>query len=232
MSDDDDMSDKTMKSGYNRISKGGMMPESTMKQSDDMLSKTGKGNMMSDNIMPKSDAMPMDNMMPKSNAIPMDNMMPKSNAMPMDNMMPKSNTMPMDNMMPKSNTMPKSMTKVNQNSMNSVQNQTIQYKALYPEVFYKVKPYVLMVCDELENMGQLTPNQEDIENIADNICADVRDMYPELGDYIEQTEAQETFVPFYGRRFGQPFRRRGIFNDLVGIMLLGELYGRRRGCCW
>lgn len=216
MSDDDDIPDKTMKSGYSRISKGGIMPESGMKQNDDMMSKTGKTG--------KENFMPSENMTPKSNMMPSDNMMPS------ENMTPKNNMMPSENMTP--NMAPKGMTKANQNTMNSVQNQTIQYKALYPEVFYKVKPYVLMVCDELENMGQLTPNQEEIDNIADNICADVRDMYPELSEYVEQTEAQETFVPFYGRRFGQPFRRRGIFNDLVGIMLLGELFGRRRGCCW
>jgi hypothetical protein len=113
-------------------------------------------------------------------------------------------------------------------NMQPTENDVLKYKALYPEVFYKAQPYVIMVCDELENMGNVSPSQEMIENITDNIYKDMHDMYPEMAEYMDQTESTETIVLPYGRGFGRPFRRRGAFRDLISILLLSELFGRRR----
>ncbi|MCX7615755.1 MAG: hypothetical protein N2Z65_08380 [Clostridiales bacterium] len=111
------------------------------------------------------------------------------------------------------------------------------YQAVYPDVFYKVQPFVMMACDQMDTYGSM-PSQDMIEQMADVIYEDVRRMYPDLNEYVGEYERNVNssspdlevvnHVPRSPGMFGRPFRQRGLFRDLIGILLLSELFRRRR----
>jgi hypothetical protein len=101
----------------------------------------------------------------------------------------------------------------------------------------------MMICDQIDACGQLMPNQAMAEQITDSIYDDVCRMYPDVAEYARKSEesmneAEPTVTPFdFGdrrdgrrddRRFDRRFRRRGLFRDIIDILLLQELFGRRR----
>ncbi len=102
---------------------------------------------------------------------------------------------------------------------------------VYPEVFYKVQPFIMMACDQMD-MYQM-PTQAMVDKMADDIHDDVCRMYPDMAEYAQSygenanadlSESVQTRDP---RMFDRRFRRRGLFRDLIGILLLQELFGRR-----
>ena len=104
-------------------------------------------------------------------------------------------------------------------------------KLVYPEVYYKLQPYVMSVCDEMGTNGYMMPSQEILEQMSDNIYDDMCRMYPDMAEYANDYDikasvesAQYGRDPYYRGRF----RRRGLFRDLIDILLLTELFGRRR----
>lgn len=115
-----------------------------------------------------------------------------------------------------------------QEPMSMPEQEEMRFRLVYPEIFYKLQPYIIAVCDEMDIFGDEMPSQDMIERIADSICDDMCEMHPDLADYINTGEAAETQVPFGRPRFGRRFRRRGLFRDLVEILLLSEFSRRRR----
>lgn len=116
---------------------------------------------------------------------------------------------------------------------------TMAYQIVYPEVFYRLQPYIIMVCDQMDTFGTLMPTQQMIENMTDSICDDVHRMYPDMADYMRDcekkvSESNESETNQYGmfdrdfRMFDRRRRRRGPFKDLIDILLLQEFFGRRR----
>ena len=106
-----------------------------------------------------------------------------------------------------------------------------EYRMVYPEVFYKLQPYIMMVCDQMDAYNGAMPNQNMLDQMSDNIYSDMMEMYPDMSDYVREQESRagdyaETITrrPYYGRRF----RRRGLFRDLIDILLLSEFHRRRR----
>ena len=115
------------------------------------------------------------------------------------------------------------------------------YQLCYPEIFYKLQPFIMMACDQMDTYGPMMPSQEMIEQMSDNIYEDVNRMYPDMAEYVRDYENKSksdspdteviNHVPgIYGGpgMFGRRFRRRGVFRDLIGILLLSELFRRRR----
>lgn len=102
----------------------------------------------------------------------------------------------------------------------------------YPELYYRLVPYIMMVCDQAETAGIEMPSQQMIESITDNIYDDVVANYPDMADYFrcqEQTMANTDSLPVQGPfYFGRRPRRRGLFRDLIDILLLNEFLRRRR----
>ncbi len=102
----------------------------------------------------------------------------------------------------------------------------------FPEIFYKIQPYIMMVCDQLDAFGSTMPAQETLDNIVDGIYNDICVRDPNLAGYLRSQEANPAMQsansnadpPPYGWRF----RRRGVPRDLIEILLLSELFGRRR----
>lgn len=115
--------------------------------------------------------------------------------------------------------------------------ETATYAAVYPEVYYKLRPYILMECDILDSCGAAMPTQQQVEQMADYIFEHACTMYPDMGDYLRKCDGMKDdppddspfprggFRPGFGFR---PFRRRGLGRDLIEALLLAELFGRRR----
>lgn len=112
------------------------------------------------------------------------------------------------------------------------------YQTAFPEIYYKLQPYVMMVCDQLESFGTTMPSQEMLDNISDSIYDDMCKRYPDLAEYARTQEAKANSDPaIQAARFGDDpppfgfgfgFRRRGLARDLIEILLLSELFRRRR----
>jgi hypothetical protein len=127
-----------------------------------------------------------------------------------------------------------------QNAENAVNAQVMEYRSVYPEVYYKLQPYVMMVCDQMDTYGPMMPSQEMMDKMADNIYDDICAMYPDIAEYarsaentMPDTEAVETITQFRGFDRGRDFRRRrfrrrGVFRDLIASLLLSEFSRRRR----
>lgn len=98
------------------------------------------------------------------------------------------------------------------------------YPVMYPEIYYKIYPYVCRICDEMDDPFILYPTQAQIEDMI-NRCYDlcVKEM-PELEEYAgakmhEKLDAESLQLER---------RRTPILRDLIAIILLSELFRRRR----
>ena len=111
-------------------------------------------------------------------------------------------------------------------------NDLIANRIVYPEIFYKLQPYVMLCCDQIDAYGAAMPTQEMLEQMADGIYDDVCRMYPDIAEYANTCEKKANADPavadvindFYGGNY----RRRGMLRDLIGILLLSEFFRRRR----
>ena len=112
------------------------------------------------------------------------------------------------------------------------------YRAIYPEVYYKLKPYITMTCDLIFSYGAVMPTQQQLEEMSDGIYDDFCKMHPDMADYMGKASEKDDppgdppafrgafrggFRPGFG--FGG-FRRRGLGRDFVDALLLSELLGR------
>ena len=97
------------------------------------------------------------------------------------------------------------------------------YPIMYPDIYYKLYPYVYRICDRMDNPYVPYPTQEQIESMV-NECYDmcVGDM-PELEGYAG------SWIPMHQGVGAQQFVfRRPILRDLIAIILISELFRRRR----
>ena len=106
---------------------------------------------------------------------------------------------------------------------------------VYPEIFYRVQPFIILVCDQFENYN-ITPTQDMIEQFSNSLCTELCQIYPDLKNY-NYNRANNDDPPFmseYGLRrpdhnqdlFLRRFRQRGSLNDLISILLLSEIFRR------
>jgi hypothetical protein len=106
---------------------------------------------------------------------------------------------------------------------------------VYPEIFYKLQPYIMLVCDQMDTFSPMMPTQDMIEQMTDSIYDDVCRMYPDIAEYARANENKvQNDPPSVGVGFGVPFvfgnrfRRRGLLRDLIDILLISEFARRRR----
>jgi hypothetical protein len=138
------------------------------------------------------------------------------------------------------------------NQMNKASNMpnmtgTLANQAVFPEIYYKLQPHIMMVCDQMDAFGNGMPTQEMVEQTTDNIYDDVVRMYPDVAEYANKTdngtmpEARPAIIADYGFGYGpgygyRPgygrFRRRGVLRDVIDILLLQEFMRRRRRPYW
>lgn len=102
--------------------------------------------------------------------------------------------------------------------------------AIYPEIQFRLKPHIDMVCDLIGTYGGGMPTQGQLEQLSDGIFDDFCDMYPDMANYMHRDDPAGDPPPFFrgGFRpgFGFRFRRRGLGRDLISTLLLAELLRR------
>lgn len=108
----------------------------------------------------------------------------------------------------------------------------------FPEIYYRLQPYIMMVCDHFNSFLVAMPSQDQLDTIADSIYDDVCKRNPGMAEYLQNQASKDDppdpkndpdpmfdFDPPFGR---WRFRRRGLPRDLIEILLLSELFNRRR----
>jgi len=119
-----------------------------------------------------------------------------------------------------------------------MQGEEMYYQGVYPEVYYKVQPFVMMACDEMDAYNMGMPSYDMLRRISDQIHDDVVRMYPDLMEIEGEEEfmemSHEAAVAYNmtdgfaeSQRF-RPRRRRRFLRDLIDILLLTEFFRRRR----
>lgn len=88
-------------------------------------------------------------------------------------------------------------------------------QALYPDIYYKMYPHIVMACDELDMMGCMMPTQQMLQCMGERICQAVLRIHPELADYG-------------GGAVQAQINGRNFLRDLALILLLNEFFRRRR----
>ena len=106
------------------------------------------------------------------------------------------------------------------------------YQCVYPDVYYKIQPFAMMACDEMDEYDNGMPDHGMVRQISDRIYEDVCRIHPDLAELdhyqgmsYEATAAYnmtETVVE------AQQYYRGGVLRDLVTIIFLNELFGRGR----
>lgn len=102
-----------------------------------------------------------------------------------------------------------------------------QGQVVYPEVYYKIQPFIIQACIQVEISG-MPLNQDMMDRMGDGVYHDVCQVYPDLVEYSKSPERGPHRTSFSAMQFGGGFRRRGMLRDLIDILLLYELFGRRR----
>jgi hypothetical protein len=97
-------------------------------------------------------------------------------------------------------------------------------KRLYPKIYIRIYPMVKHHCDMMEAMHgtMYCPSKEELDHISEEMC----DMYEEhhKDDHDDDDDDCKDDDKRQGRRHG---RRRAI-DDLIRILFIRELHGRRR----
>jgi hypothetical protein len=92
-------------------------------------------------------------------------------------------------------------------------------------------PFVMMVCDEMDAYDYGMPSQDMIGQMTDQISQDVLRIHPDVAEQANFYEMSYEAASAYNipssvveaQQFGGRF-----FNDLVTIVLLDEIFRRRR----
>lgn len=102
----------------------------------------------------------------------------------------------------------------------------MMYPIMYPDIYYKVYPYVSQICDKMDNPYIIYPSEQLLEKMVDDCYDMCIEEMPDLEEYagmvIAENEDSET-----AQR-----RRRPLLRDLIAIILLSELFRRRRRGPW
>jgi hypothetical protein len=128
-----------------------------------------------------------------------------------------------------------------------VTGNAMTYRAVYPEIYYKIMPFITMTCDLILSFSTTMPTQQQLEEMSDGIYMDFCKMYPDMADYMSKASGNDDPpadpLPFHdgfrdgfrdgeefreGFRPGFRFRRRGLGRDFIDGLLLSELSSRGR----
>lgn len=106
-----------------------------------------------------------------------------------------------------------------------VQNvQSMDLESMYPQVYYKVYPYVKNYCDMIgvKQGVMVSPTKAQMEMMVDNIYYQVQPMVDMPEEEIKDMENTRPINFGFGGIGGGRFLR-----DIIGILLIQELLRRR-----
>jgi hypothetical protein len=132
--------------------------------------------------------------------------------------------------------MPAPMPTAEKQEMMANTSENLPMQLVYPEIFYRLQPFIILVCDQFKNYNVI-PTQEMVEQVSDNIYSEACQMYPDLRNYnFNQTNNDDPPLireldqrrrgNFHHDFFMRRFRRRGSLQDLISILLLSEIFRR------
>jgi hypothetical protein len=78
------------------------------------------------------------------------------------------------------------------------------------------------VVADMDDMAMAYPSQDMYDRMVDRVYDEAGRMYPEEFEALNFPEASAN------EQFMSPFRRRRLFRDLLGVLVLSELFERRR----
>jgi hypothetical protein len=108
--------------------------------------------------------------------------------------------------------------------MPEVEEEDEDLKRLYPKIYIRIYPMVKHHCDMMEAMHgtMYCPSKEELDHISEEMC----DMYEEhhKDDHDDDDDDCKDDDKRQGRRHG----RRRANDDLIRILFIRELHGRRR----
>jgi hypothetical protein len=121
-----------------------------------------------------------------------------------------------------------------QNNMMDVEDKDLEM--MYPKVYFKLMPMVKGHCDKLEGKYGMyfCPSKEEMEDIIEDICEkfekDIDDEDDEKEKKGKKDKCREDSFDYQSddNKRRPRYGRRRVLRDLVGIVLLDELLGRRR----
>lgn len=106
-----------------------------------------------------------------------------------------------------------------QQNFQMMEMQENQLEAMYPKTYHIINPVVQHYCDMMDmKYGAMNiPTKEQLDEACEHICKDVEgEIDKVVGDEMKEGQRQ---LGFGGRR---------ILRDLAGILLIRELFRRRR----
>jgi len=114
----------------------------------------------------------------------------------------------------------------------SIVEESRRYRAMHPEIQYKLEPFIASTCDAIMSSGVM-PSQQEMDDIIDDIYDEFCQMYPDMADYMQASyiendmpEAVPTQMFGDNRRGYSRYSRRGLARDLISALLLARLFGR------
>lgn len=115
-------------------------------------------------------------------------------------------------------------------------DEEMMYPLMYPDIYYRIYPYVHRVCDRMDNPYNYYPSEAQVESMVDecyDICVEAMpDLYDYAGiqaeDKAETTENKAETAEDKAEIAQRGRRRRPILRDLIAIILISELFRRRR----
>lgn len=98
--------------------------------------------------------------------------------------------------------------------------------AKFPDTYYYgIQPMICSMVAEMDDMSVQYPTQAMHEAMVDRAYNQLSGMYPDEFQGMEQPN----FNPApHAEQFFPPFRRRPLLRDFISILILQELFNRRR----
>ncbi|OOO62419.1 hypothetical protein [Clostridium tepidum] len=109
------------------------------------------------------------------------------------------------------------MIPIKHNYLNNIKGNDEDLKNLYPKIYFKIYPLVKEHCDiiEKEKGENHCPSKKEVDTVCKKIYEKIK---PQLDD-------DDEYKDFYRQH---RYRRRHAVRDIIGILLINELLGRRR----
>lgn len=110
---------------------------------------------------------------------------------------------------------------------------TEELENMYPEIYHRVYPKIVSACEMMDTptaYGMYPyPSRDAVERLTDNIYDETVKEIGNIEGNMENTRQPVFFGGGHGGFGGYGgYGRRPFLRDLIGVLLLRELIGRRR----
>ena len=105
----------------------------------------------------------------------------------------------------------------------------MMHPIMYPDIYYRIYPYAHRTCERMDNPYMHYPSEAQVESMVTDCYDACINAMPDL-DYYADLKTQEAGNPkAKSQDTGTvQFRRRPLLRDLIAIILISELFRRRR----